>query len=251
MNPESAGRQIAERLGAGGSLLVLTGAGLSAESGVPTFRDNGGLWESHRVEDVATPEAWNRDRDFVTRFYNMRRAALRSVEPNPGHGALAELEAALGSRLWLITQNVDDLLERGGAKRVFHMHGELKKLRCEGCGMTWSWEHDVDLAKDACGGCSRFGPRPNIVWFGEIPFFLEDAIPRALSESTVFMSVGTSGMVYPAAGFVLSAKRLGALTVEVNLEPSLNADDFDLQLVGRSGELLPALVESIESALRV
>ncbi|MEO0813283.1 MAG: NAD-dependent deacylase [Myxococcota bacterium] len=233
----SAMRSAAER-----GVTILTGAGLSAESGIATFRDSGGLWENHSLDEVATPEGWAKDSKLVTRFYNARRAQLHDVEPNPGHFALARLEKRLGARLWLITQNVDDLLERAGATRVFHMHGELRKVRCTRCRAVHEWYDPVVLDQSTCPSCSAKSLRPHIVWFGEVPFYLDDAIPEALESSGLFISVGTSGVVYPAAGLVSAAKELGAMTLEVNLEPSANAQMFDVQCSGRSGELLPELV---------
>lgn len=230
-------------------VLVLTGAGLSAGSGIPTFRDHGGLWEQHRLEEVATPEAWARDPELVNRFYNERRAALAAVEPNPGHVALARLEEALGERVWLVTQNVDDLLERAGCRRVLHMHGELKKVRCTQCGAVHRWTEPVDLKASRCEQCNGGPLRPHIVWFGEIPFYLDDQIPEALSRSDLFISVGTSGTVYPAAGFVAAAKQRGAITAEVNLECSASTGVFDVQLSGRSGEILPPLVDALIDAI--
>ncbi len=228
---------------------ILTGAGLSAESGIKTFRDSGGLWETHSIEDVATPEAWARNPELVNSFYNARRAQLREVEPNPGHRALAELEEELGERLWLITQNVDDLLERAGCKRVFHMHGELQRVRCTKCHEVHVWSEPVDLVASRCRSCDGAPLRPHIVWFGEIPFYLDDAIPQAIQSSGLFISIGTSGMVYPAAGLVRAAKQMGAMALEVNLEPSANAHLFDAQLVGRSGEILPELVNALRGGL--
>lgn len=222
---------------------MLTGAGLSAESGIATFRDMGGLWEQHRLEDVASPDAWARDPDLVNHFYNQRRAQLRAVEPNPGHRALAHLESVLGERLWLITQNVDDLLERAGCERVFHMHGELRKVRCVHCGHVHAWDTDVDLTESHCHACGKAPLRPHIVWFGEIPFYLDDAIPAAVGSAGVFVSIGTSGVVYPAAGLVAAAKSAGAMAVELNLEPSANAHLFDVQLTGKSSERVPEFVD--------
>lgn len=224
---------------------VLTGAGLSAESGISTFRDSGGLWESYSIEEVATPEAWSRNPVLVNEFYNARRAQLFEVEPNAGHHALAELEAALGERLWLITQNVDDLLERAGCERVFHMHGELRRVRCTQCHEVHPRTEPVHLEESRCGRCKGAPLRPHVVWFGEIPFYLDDAIPEAIESSGLFISIGTSGIVYPAAGLVAAAKQMGAMALEVNLEPSANAHVFDAQLIGRSGEILPELVRAL------
>jgi len=229
-------------LAQGGRITALTGAGVSAESGVPTFRDSGGLWENHSLEDVATPEGFQRDPDLVQRFYNERRRKLRAVEPNAAHRALAELESRLGERFTLITQNIDDLHERAGSRRVLHMHGEIRKARCGRCEAAFAWTEDITAA-DRCARCGG-GLRPHVVWFGEMPFLMEREIPRAL-EAEVFVSIGTSGTVYPAAGFVQEARAHGALTVEVNLEPSLNARRFDLALIGKATERVPELVRAV------
>lgn len=235
-------RAVRQALGETGTIAVLTGAGVSAESGVSTFRGGGGLWYQVRVEDVATPEAFARNPDLVLEFYNARRRQLAEVEPNPAHVALARLEKALPGRFTLITQNVDDLHERGGAAEVIHMHGELRKARCLGCGAVVPWTGDITRADrcEACGG----GLRPHIVWFGEIPFHLEDRIPEAMA-CDAFMAVGTSGSVYPAAGMVLEVRQRGGLTVEVNLEPAENTRLFRLRLIGPAGKVLPELVERI------
>lgn len=231
---------LAQRLANGGALTVLTGAGVSAESGVATFRDLGGLWEHHGIEDVATPEAFERNPTLVYAFYDARRAQLASVQPNAGHHALVELEQLLGERFMLITQNVDDLHERAGSRRLLHMHGELKKARCSACETVHVWTSGLD-ATSVCPACQARALRPHIVWFGELPLYMDDEIPRAL-EASCFASIGTSGVVYPAAGFVSHARRRRALTIEVNLEPSQNAAAFDVQLTGKSGEILPRLV---------
>ena len=226
----------------GGRLTVLTGAGVSAESGIATFRQSGGLWETHRLEDVATPEGFARNPRLVLDFYNARRRQLHTVQPNPAHTALARLEEVLGERFTLITQNIDDLHERGGSRRVLHMHGEILKARCAGCAHVLHWPGDLTLA-DACPDCGG-RLRPHVVWFGEVPFHLEEEIPGAL-EAEVFMAVGTSGSVYPAAGMVAEAKRRRRLTVEVNLEPSENTHLFDIRVLGPAGKTLPELVAVI------
>lgn len=238
---ESAER-IAQHLGKNGRLTVLAGAGVSAESGIPTFRDMGGLWEQHSLEEVATPEAYVRQPELVLDFYNARRQTLHTVEPNPAHGALARLEELLGERFCLITQNIDDLHERAGSHNVLHMHGELFKVRCNDCHAVYEWQEDLKR-NDSCASCQG-EMRPHIVWFGEMPFYMDCEIPTALSAE-VFMSIGTSGTVYPAAGFVMEVKRQGNLCVEVNLEPSENASYFDVQLVGNASEVLPTLVDSL------
>lgn len=238
--------RVLARLGAAGGLTVLTGAGISAESGVPTFRDLGGLWEQHRVEEVASPEAFRRDPELVYRFYNLRRAALAGIEPNDGHRALVELEQSLGERFMLITQNVDDLHERAGSERLVHMHGELRKARCTSCQTVATWLNPLD-GDSRCPSCGEATLRPHIVWFGEMPLHMDRAIPRGL-QADVFLSVGTSGQVYPAAGFVAEARAAGALTVEINLEAGAVASQFELQLYGPAGEILPALVSAMVGA---
>lgn len=206
------------------NIVVLTGAGVSAESGLDTFRDNGGLWEQHRVEDVATPEAFARNPELVQRFYNMRRSALlEKAKPNASHFSLAEFEknyrkAGLGDFL-LVTQNVDDLHERGGSERLLHMHGELLKIRCQQTGKVYPCKEEISVDRP-CPCCQSPGQlRPDIVWFGEMPMFM-DEIEQALLACDIFVSIGTSGQVYPAAGFVQLAKAYGAHTVELNLEAS-------------------------------
>src|SRR6185369_12894088 len=212
----------------------------SAESGIRTFRDSGGLWEEHSLEEVATPEGFARDPALVHRFYNERRRQLPRCEPNAAHRALAELEARLGERFTLITQNVDDLHERGGSRRVLHMHGEILKARCARCEAVLEWQGDLSVAERcrSCGG----GLRPHVVWFGEMPFYLEEEIPRAL-EAEVFAAIGTSGLVYPAAGFAAMAKAAGALTVEINLEPTFQRHLFDVVLAGKATEMVPELAK--------
>ncbi|TQK69109.1 MULTISPECIES: NAD-dependent deacylase [unclassified Nocardioides] len=218
-------------------IVVLTGAGISAESGVPTFRDADGLWEGHRVEDVATPEGFERDRATVQRFYDERRAALETVEPNAAHHALAELEETLGTGLLVVTQNIDDLHERAGSRNVIHMHGELLKALCRSCGVASPWTGTL-LDEPACPGCGAHELRPDVVWFGEVPYEM-DRIADALSEASIFVSIGTSGAVYPAAGFVQHARRHGARTLELNLEPSEGSHFFHESRQGRAGDLVP------------
>ena len=228
-------------------IAILTGAGISAESGVATFRDNGGLWENHRVEDVATPEAFQRDPELVQRFYNARRAKLDTVQPNPAHTALADLQRALRARggdAVIVTQNVDDLHERGGATDVIHMHGELTRAMCAACGFRWEAPTEMQVS-DACPACRTAGStRPDIVWFGEMPYHME-RIERELSRATQFVSIGTSGAVYPAAGFVQMAGGLGIPTLEINLEPSLGSAYFDEARHGLAGTLVPEWVASV------
>jgi NAD-dependent deacetylase len=226
------------------NIVILTGAGISAESGLATFRGPEGLWEGHRVEDVATPEAFTRDPVLVHRFYDARRQNLARVEPNEAHRALARLDAAWPGELLLVTQNVDDLHERAGAKRLLHMHGELKSAWCRACDARMSWEGAMG-DDPACPGCGVEGRlRPDIVWFGEMPYEME-RIDRALMNADLFVSIGTSGNVYPAAGFVQTARYVGAQTLEMNLEPSLGSYLFDESRTGKAGELVPEWVAEV------
>ncbi|WP_427964421.1 NAD-dependent deacylase [Altererythrobacter sp.] len=229
------------------NIVILTGAGISAESGIDTFRSAGGLWEQHNVEDVATPEGFARDPDLVLGFYDMRREALREREPNAAHNALALLDAEFAGELLIVTQNVDDLHERAGAKRVLHMHGELKSALCTSCEMRSPWDAPMS-AKDGqrppCPVCQARTLRPDVVWFGEMPYQME-RIYRALREADLFVSIGTSGAVYPAAGFVRDARDLGAQTLELNLERSEGSHWFHESRQGRAGELVPAWVEEV------
>lgn len=226
-------------------VVVLTGAGISAESGVPTFRDADGLWEGHRVEDVATPEAFDAQPLVVQRFYDARRAALAGVEPNPAHRALARLEDALGDDLLLVTQNIDDLHERGGSRRVVHMHGELRAAWCTACDRRTTWTGEL-IDAPPCPGCGAAALRPDVVWFGEVPYHL-DEIFSALESVDLFVSIGTSGAVYPAAGFVQYAIRRGARTLELNLVPSEGSFFFQEARHGPAGEIVPAWVEELLS----
>jgi NAD-dependent deacetylase len=226
------------------NIVILTGAGISAESGLATFRGPEGLWEGHRVEDVATPEAFARDPVLVHRFYDARRANLKTVAPNAAHLALARLDAEWPGGLLIVTQNVDDLHERAGAKRVLHMHGELKSAWCLACDARSRWEEDLGDHPPcpSCGAAGRL--RPDIVWFGEMPYAME-AIDAALMNADLFVSIGTSGAVYPAAGFVQTARYRGAETLEMNLEPSLGSFHFHESRTGRAGELVPQWVEEM------
>lgn len=224
-------------------VVVLTGAGISAESGVPTFRDADGLWEGHRVEDVATPEGFELQPSVVHRFYDDRRAALAAVEPNAAHRALARLEAALGDDLLVVTQNIDDLHERAGSTRVVHMHGQLLSALCNGCGRRYEWTGDLG-DYPPCPGCGATELRPDVVWFGEVPYEM-DRIVAALEHTDLFVSIGTSGAVYPAAGFVQAASAYGAHTLELNLLPSEGTGYFDEARHGPAGELVPAWVEEL------
>lgn len=227
-------------------IVILTGAGISAESGVPTFRGPDGLWEGHRIEDVATPQAFARDPGLVQAFYDARRAALGAVAPNAAHAALARLDREFDGELLIVTQNVDDLHERAGARRLLHMHGELKRAWCRACDNRFVWE--APLAPDpACPGCGHVGAlRPDIVWFGEMPYHM-DRIDRALMDCDLFVSIGTSGNVYPAAGFVETARYAGARCIEINLEPSLGASRFHETHHGPAGTLVPRWVDALLS----
>ncbi|MEM1293836.1 MAG: Sir2 family NAD+-dependent deacetylase [Verrucomicrobiota bacterium] len=230
------------------SIVILTGAGISAESGLKTFRDSNGLWEGHRPEEVATPEAFAANPDMVHRFYNQRRAQLSEVEPNAAHLALADLEKSLGDDFLLVTQNVDNLHERAGNTRVLHMHGELGKMRCALCSVTSPCTTDL-ATTDVCESCDRPGGlRPDIVWFGEMPYHL-DRIYEALEAADLFIAIGTSGVVYPAAQFVSHARQHRARTVEINLEAAANSDIFDESILGPATEKVPIYVERVLTAL--
>jgi len=221
----------------------LTGAGISAESGVPTFRDSGGLWEGHAVEDVATPEGYERDPDTVLRFYDARRRAAAAVAPNEAHRALARLEGAIGEDLLVVTQNVDDLHERAGSHSLVHMHGELRRAQCTTCGARPEWDADL-IDRPPCPACGHRTLRPDVVWFGEMPYEL-DRIEQAVVACDLFVSIGTSGAVYPAAGYVALADAFGARTVELNLEPSDAAVPFDEARTGLASVIVPAWVVEI------
>ena len=229
------------------NIVILTGAGISAESGLKTFRDNDGLWENHRVEEVATPEAFEQNPSLVYRFYNARRVQLQQddVNPNAAHEALAKLEKAFGSNLMLVTQNVDDLHERGGSKSVYHMHGKLLSARCAISQQTFDWSDSFDHTTK-CPCCNRVTLRPDIVWFGEMPMYMEE-IYDALSKADVFIAIGTSGNVYPAAGFVQIAKESGAHTIEANLEPGVTNALFDESLTGPASHIVPQWVDQLIS----
>jgi NAD-dependent deacetylase len=228
-------------------IVVLTGAGISAESGLPTFRGSDGLWEGHKLEEVATPRAFASRPDLVQRFYNLRRRSLLdpSVAPNPAHLALARLERALPGRVLVVTQNIDDLHERAGSRAVLHMHGELLKARCTDCEAVLPWRQDIETAS-VCPSCAASGRlRPHVVWFGEMPLWLPE-IEAALSCCRLFVAVGTSGVVYPAAGFVETVRAAGAArTIEINLEPSAVRSAFAEHRQGKAGLLLPALVDEL------
>jgi len=223
-------------------LFVLTGAGVSAESGLATFRGSGGLWNGHRVEDVATPEAWEADPALVWRFYSQRRRDAAAAQPNAAHLALAELERQMPGRFYLCTQNVDDLHERGGSKNLHHMHGQLFESRCEQCAKPFA---DRNFYEDAgslptCQICAS-AIRPHIVWFGEVPLDM-DGIYRELDRTTALLVVGTSGSVYPAAGLVHIANRQRIRTIYVGPEEPLNAEAFSEVLLGPATQVLPTLL---------
>jgi NAD-dependent deacetylase len=226
------------------NILILTGAGISVDSGVATFRGPDGLWEGHRVEDVATPEAFARDPALVHAFYDARRAALDRVEPNAAHRALARLDAEWPGELLIVTQNVDDLHERAGAKRLLHMHGELRSGWCRACDDRFPWAGPMGegVLCPSCGATGRV--RPDIVWFGEMPYDME-RIDAALARADLFVSIGTSGAVYPAAGFVQTARYCGAQTLEINLDPSAGSLFFDERRFGRAAELVPEWVDEL------
>lgn len=224
-------------------ITVLTGAGISAESGIATFRASDGLWEQHRIEDVATPEGFARDPALVHQFYNARRAAAAAAKPNAAHRALADL--AKIHDLTLITQNVDDLHERGGSPEVIHIHGSLSRALCASCGERWDAPAVMSPA-DPCPFCGASATRPDIVWFGEIPYDM-DRIWDALGTSDLFAAIGTSGNVYPAAGFAQHAARSGVECVELNLDASANARDFDRRIIGPASQTVPEWVKSLTS----
>lgn len=221
-------------------VVVLTGAGISAESGLSTFRDADGLWEGHDPMQVATPEAYDDDPALVQRFYDERRAALSRVRPNAAHHALVRLEEALGEDLLVVTQNVDDLHERAGSARVHHIHGRLRSAWCTTCDERHAWEGPLSH-EPPCPWCGEATLRPDIVWFGEIPYGM-DVVEQALAECDLFVSIGTSGVVYPAAAFVHVAR--GA-TLELNLAPSAGAGDFVESRQGPATELVPAWVSEV------
>jgi NAD-dependent deacetylase len=230
----------------GPSIVVLTGAGISKESGLDTFRDADGIWAKVRIEDVATPEAFARDPDRVHAFYNARRRGLLrpDVAPNAAHRALARLEAEWQGGVLLVTQNIDDLHERAGSQNLRHIHGEMLKARCSICGNVLGWTKDLDI-RLACTACAEIGGmRPHVVWFGEMPFHL-DEVYAALGACELFISIGTSGNVYPAAGFVAEARAAGAHTVELNLEPSEGRSHFAECVYGQAGKIVPEYVDRL------
>lgn len=226
------------------SIVILTGAGISAESGVDTFRDKDGIWSRVNVEDVATPQGFIRNPAMVHAFYNERRAGLAGVKPNAAHHALARLEKAFAGDFLIVTQNIDDLHEQAGSEKIIHMHGELKRALCASCGMRSDAQGDLSL-DTTCPHCRSIGyMRPDVVWFGEMPYHMERIYQR-LRDCDLFVSIGTSGNVYPAAQFVQEAARAGAHTLELNLEPSLGITDFAEAIHGKAGTIVPDWVERL------
>lgn len=225
-------------------IVILTGAGLSAESGLATFRDKGGVWARYDYREVATPEGFARNPALVHEFYNMRRRDLRNVAPNAAHLALARLEKEHHGEVLVVTQNVDNLHETAGTRNLIHMHGELLKVYCTGCRQARSWSDDLSTEL-ACPDCGKAGGmRPDIVWFGEVPYRMEE-IADALATADLFISIGTSGNVYPAAGFVAEARANGAHTIELNLEPSEGATFFHEAIHGLATKIVPAFVNGL------
>ena len=228
------------------NIVILTGAGISAESGIQTFRAQDGLWENHKIEEVATPEGFHENPDLVQAFYNQRRRSLQNenIRPNAAHEALGRLEAGLDGKVTVITQNIDNLHERGGTASIIHMHGELLKARCSESGQVV--EHKVDLLTGELCHCCQIPSqmRPHIVWFGEMPLRMGD-IYSALEEADLFVSIGTSGVVYPAAGFVHDARMHGAHTIEINLEPSAVESEFEEKRYGKASIIVPELVDEL------
>lgn len=229
-------------------IVILTGAGISADSGLATFRDAGGLWEGHDVEQVATPEGFDADPELVQSFYDARRRAQVEAVPNAAHRALARLEESLGDDVLVITQNVDDLHERAGSTRVLHMHGQLSSALCTACQRRSPWHDDLSH-QPPCPHCGASSLRPDVVWFGEVPHHLSE-IQAALEGCDVFAAIGTSGEVYPAAGFVAMARAAGVQTVEINLEASRLASAFDDVRPGRASEFVPQWVEEVLASAR-
>lgn len=227
------------------NIVILTGAGISAESGMGTFRDKDGLWSQHRIEDVATPEGFARDPDLVHAFYNTRRIAAAAADPNAAHTALARLQDRWTGSLTIVTQNVDALHEAGGARQVLHMHGELARALCAGCFHRWVAPPEM-ATNDPCPNCARPLTRPDVVWFGEMPYHM-DQIFALLAKADIFAAIGTSGEVYPAAGFVREAANAGAHTVEINLAPSATVSSFAETRFGPATTCVPAWVDDLLS----
>ncbi|NDR57379.1 NAD-dependent deacylase [Aliiruegeria sabulilitoris] len=227
-------------------IVILTGAGVSAESGLGTFRDAGGVWSQYDLEEVATPQGFARNPALVHDFYNHRRENLLAASPNPAHVALARLEREWPGRVDLVTQNIDDLHERAGHQNLIHMHGELMEAKCAECGAHWE-APKVMQSSDPCPECGEPATRPDVVWFGEVPYDM-DLIDSRIAECDIFASIGTSGQVFPAAGFVLQANAMGAHTVELNLEASELSGMFEERHEGPASEVVPAWVEALLSA---
>ncbi|MGX0902562.1 NAD-dependent deacetylase [Roseovarius sp. MBR-79] len=226
-------------------IVILTGAGISAESGLGTFRDAGGIWAQHRIEDVATPEAFARNPALVHRFYNARRAQAAQARPNEAHLALARLQAEARAKVLIITQNVDGLHEAAGTRDVIHMHGELSRALCAVCGHRWQAPLAMSTS-DACPDCGAHACRPDVVWFGEIPYRMEEVLGH-LSQASLFAAIGTSGQVWPAAGFAQEAARAGAQCIEINPEPSAVAGDFHQRRQGPASREVPGWVAGLLS----
>ncbi|MBF0442659.1 MAG: NAD-dependent deacylase [Oligoflexales bacterium] len=226
------------------NIVVLTGAGISAESGIKTFRDQDGLWEEHDIEEVATPRGFRKNPELVYRFYNERRRQANRCQPNAAHQGLAELEKILGDSFFLVTQNVDDLHEKAGSTRYCHMHGELNKVRCVKCHKVYVWLEDLD-GSILCQNC-KGKLRPHIVWFDEIPFQMKEIV-NLLRRSDIYVAIGTSGQVYPAAGFYQFASEAGAYTVEINLTQTTS--DFDCLLKGSATSSVPIFVNAVKKAI--
>ena len=225
-------------------IVVLTGAGISAESGVATFRDKDGIWSKYDLRDVATPEGFVRNPRLVHDFYNARRRAHATIQPNAAHHALARLERELGGQVTIVTQNIDALHETAGSKKLIHMHGELMKALCASCGARHAWSGDI-ATDTLCPSCNQAGGmRPDVVWFGEMPYHM-DEIAELIADADLFLSIGTSGNVYPAAGFVADASASGAHTVELNLEPSEGATFFAEAIHGPATKVVPDYVDKL------
>ncbi|WP_420586505.1 NAD-dependent deacylase [Ruegeria sp.] len=224
-------------------IVILTGAGISAESGLGTFRDEGGLWAQHRIEDVATPEGFARNPALVHAFYNARRVQAAKAKPNDAHIALARLQRDWPGEVVIVTQNVDSLHEAGGAENVVHMHGLLAGALCASCGHRWTSPPEMAVA-EPCPACAAPTARPDVVWFGEMPYYM-DAIYDHLAGAAFFASIGTSGQVYPAAAFVHEARLSGAQTIELNLDPSDGASVFDQVILGPATETVPRWVDGL------
>ena len=228
------------------NIVILTGAGLSAESGISTFRDKDGIWSKYDISEVATPEAFMKNPHLVHEFYNSRRKSLADVEPNAAHFAIAELESKFSGNVLVVTQNVDNLHERAGSKNLIHMHGEIYQALCGHCDHRVYWQNDLSTEIE-CGNCNKKdGMRPDVVWFGEFPYKMEE-IYEALSQCDLFISIGTSGTVYPASGFVAEARQNGSQTVELNLEPSEGVSLFHQAIHGKATEVVPQYIRKLLS----